>query len=116
MAKMAQFRYYSKDNPNNSYPSTDGEKSYTVFCGDVAFRAYAPIHQFGIQTLPGTKLFINQSQNPIIVGGTGVFEVDCDATTATINSFRIDQKSMETIDKLINGYLIIDIVYGSEED
>ena len=115
MAKMAQFRYYSENSPNNSYPSADNQ-SYTIFCADTAFRAYAPIHQFGIQTLPGTKIFINQSQNPIIIGGTGIFEVDCDATTATINSFRIDQNSMETINKLPNGYLIIDIVYGSEED
>lgn len=115
MAKMAQFRYYSDDNPNNSYPAVESE-NYSVFCADTAFRGYAPIHQFGIQTLPGTKIYINQSQNPIIIGGTGMLEIDCDATTATINTFRIDQSSMEIIRNLPNGYLVIDIVYGSEED
>ena len=84
MAKMAQFRYYSDDNPNNSYPAVESE-NYSVFCADTAFRGYAPIHQFGIQTLPGTKIYINQS-------------------------------SMEIIRNLPNGYLVIDIVYGSEED
>ena len=33
-----------------------------------------------------------------------------------LHSIRIDKDSMETINNLPNGYLIIDIVYGGEGD
>lgn len=111
MIRIAQLRYYSDGNENN-YPYS----SYEQFCTETSFKNYRPIHQFGVQTLPGTKLYLNQSQNPIIIGATGIFEIDCNNTTATLNSFRFEQSSMETIRDLSNGYLIIDLVYGDEEE
>ena len=111
MVRMAQFRYYKENNANN-FP----DSSYTFFCTEASFSNYKPIHQFGIQTLPGTKIYLNQSHNPIIIGSTGIFEIDCDNTTAILNSFRIAEESMITIRDNPGGYLIIDIVYGEEEE
>lgn len=112
MAKIAQFRYYQNGNPNN-YPT---DWVWDHFCADQSFRDFNPIHQLGIQTLPGTRVYINQSTNPVIIGGTGIFEINCDNTTAIISSLRFDQESMRTIADDPNAYLIVDIVYGSEED
>ena len=110
MLRLAQFRYYGNNNDNN-YPA---KSTMNFYCVDASFQAYKPIRQLGIQTLPGTKFYINQSQSPIIVGGTGIFEIDCTNTTAIINSIRFDKDSMTTINNLENGYLIIDILYGEE--
>lgn len=111
MTRIAQFRFYS-DGHENNYPF----KNYQNYCSSESFGYYRPIHQLGIQTLPGTKIYLNQSLNPIVIGGTGVYEIDCTGTGATITSFRVEQASMETINNLPNGYLIIDIVYGDKED
>ena len=40
-----------------------------------------PIVQLGIQTLPGTKFYLNNSIEPIIVGYTGIYELDLDNQT-----------------------------------
>jgi hypothetical protein len=51
-----------------------------------------------------------------VIGSTGIFEIDCQNTTANITTFRVAEDSMKTIDNLENGYLIIDIVYGEEKE
>ena len=109
---IKQFRFYNDTNINNA-PAVD---DYRFYCDDTSFRNFAPIYQFGIQTLPGTKVYLNQSTTPILIGATGVYELDLDGTTAILNSIRIDKDSMETINNLPNGYLFIDIVYGGEGD
>jgi hypothetical protein len=35
-----------------------------------------PIVQLGIQSVPGTKFYLNGSNNPIIIGNTGIYELD----------------------------------------
>lgn len=105
--KMKQFRYYSDSNVNN-YPDN---WSWATYCEASAFKPYSPITQLGIQTLPGTRLYINSSTIPIIVGSTGIFELDVSKTSASIASLRIEQTSMQKIRELDNGYLIIDIIY-----
>ena len=109
--KVTQFRYYAEDNPNN-YPKI----SWPNYCTQETFKPYSPVTQLGIQTLPGTKLYLNGSLEPIIIGGSGIFELDVTSTTAVISDFRIEQKSMEMIRDLPNGYLIIDLVYGERGD
>ena len=48
------------------------------------------------------------------MGVSGIFELDISNTSATINSLRIDQESMDLIRTLENGYLIIDIIYEEQ--
>lgn len=109
--QIKQFRFYNNDNPNNA-PVVANWKYY---CDDTSFRYFAPIYQLGIQTLPGTKIYLNQSTTPIIIGASGVYELDLDGTTAILNSIRVEPSSMETINNIENAFLIIDIVYGGEE-
>ena len=107
-SRMIQLRYYKEGSANN-YPS---DITWPEFCTQETFRKYNPITQLGIQALPGTRFYINSGINPIIIGGSGIFELDVTNTSASITSLRMDQKSMELIRDLETGYLIIDLVYG----
>lgn len=115
-SQIKQFRFYNYNetentqNPNNA-PQVS---SWRYYCDDSSFRNFAPIHQFGIQTLPGTKVYLNQSTTPIIIGATGVYELNLEGTTGILNSLRIDPVSMKAINDIDNAYLIIDIVYGGK--
>ena len=104
--RMKQFRYYSNGNDRNT-PFAELE-AYTK---EVSFSVYKPIQQLGIQTLPGTRFYINDSKEPIVIGQTGIYELDLRNTTAIITSLRFDKTSMEIINNVENGYLIVDIVY-----
>lgn len=110
--RITQFRYYSEDNPNN-YPI---DNSWASYCTQETFKKYSPIMQLGIQTLPGTRIYLNSGITPIIIGSTGVFELDVSNTSATITGLRVDQYDMELIKNLPNGYIIIDLVYGEQGD
>lgn len=104
--KIKQLRYYADDHPKNA-----GYQRSAQFCNETSFSYFAPIEQLGIQTLPGTKFYLNQSLDPIIIGSTGIYELDLRNTTAILSSLRFDAKSMEKIKDLDNGFLIIDLVY-----
>ena len=111
--KIKQMRFYRDKDPNN-VPGELIASNWKYYCDDTSFRYFAPIYQLGIQTLPGTKIYLNQSITPIIIGSSGVYELDLENTSGILNSLRIDPKSMQTINDLENGYLIIDLVYGGE--
>ena len=108
--RITQFRYYAEDNQNNQ----PLDLQWAAYCTQETFKKYSPILQLGIQTLPGTRLYLNSSTTPIIVGASGILELDVTNTSATITGLRIDQASMELIKNLSNGYLIIDLVYGDQ--
>lgn len=108
-SRVTQFRYYAEGNVNN-YP----ELSWPNYCTQETFKKFSPITQLGIQTLPGTRIFLNSSLEPIIIGTSGIFELDVSSTTAVITGLRVEQQSMELIRDLPNGYIIIDMVYGDQ--
>lgn len=108
---MTQFRYYADENNNNS-PNW----RWTQYCATESFKAYSPILSLGVQTLPGTKFFINDSLTPIIIGNSGIFELDVSNTSVSINNIRFDQQSMETISSKQNGYLLIDVIYEDQKE
>ena len=116
--KIKQLRYYAEpiydDQGNITNALAKKNAGYFLkadYCNETTFSQFAPIEQLGIQTLPGTKFYINQSLDPIIIGGTGIYELDLRNTTAILTSLRFDQDSMTTIANLDNGFLIIDLVY-----
>lgn len=107
MAKLIkQIRYYNNENLNNN-PS---KLSYRSLMSGTAFYSYTPIIQLGIQALPGTKFYLNGSGNPIIIGSTGIYELNVEGLTE-INSLQFDKSSLNTIDNNDNAYLIVDIIY-----
>lgn len=93
--------------------NTDGITMSDLISGD-AFKNHYPIIQLGIQSLPGLRFTINSNFDPIIIGATGIYELDLVDSSASITSLSFDKASLELINKNPDGYLIIDIVY--EED
>lgn len=107
---IKQFRFYGTDNENNTNAAS--------FFKDpgVGLNAYMPVVHIGVQTLPGTKIYLNDNLNPIIVGLTGIYELDLDNTTGLISKIRFDEQSINIINSIETAYLILDIVYETEED
>ena len=74
------------------------------------YTAHGGIEQLGIQAPPGTKFYINSSPDPVMVGGTGIYELNL-ANQIAITTFRFDQESIENIKKTSNLSLLIDMIY-----
>lgn len=117
MAKrVKQVRYYNNGSQNN-YPnsSSGGTVPYDRnLISGTAFSKYVPILQLGIQALPGTKFYLNGSNNPIIIGSTGIYELDLQGLTE-INSLQFDASSIALIQNNANAYLIVDMIYEDGE-
>lgn len=121
--RIGQIRFFGEDNvsfntkdQNAVYHLLDtntGVNSEGLSSGG-AFESYPRIIQLGIQSLPGTKFTLNSSNDPIIIGITGIYELDLTDTTSTITSLTFDKDSLLSISENPDGYLIIDFIY--EED
>lgn len=116
MRRIAQFRFRGSWLKNNelfisaeNYP-TDLQQDMLV-TGNI-FRDYGPVSQLGIQAPPGLRFYLNDSTHPIMVGETGIYELDLE-NVGRITTIRFDKSDLETFynpdyqaDKLL-----IDIVY-----
>lgn len=112
MAKQVkQFRFY-QHNSNKNYPQA--KVNYRNLVSGRLFQDYMPISQLGIQALPGTKFYLNGSNDPIIIGHTGIYELDLEGL-AEITALSFDAKSIEAINGNNNSFLIVDIIYEQEE-
>lgn len=115
MAKQVkQFRYYGDENRANNWPQ--GLSMRQLISGS-AFTSCIPILQLGIQALPGTEFYLNNpdDSNPIIIGNTGIYELDLSGLSEII-SLRFRQKSLQLISENKNAHLIIDIIYEDGEN
>ena len=118
--KIAQFRFFGDASSYNNVTSDAlythiGENTINIssetLSNGSALQDYAPIIQLGVQTLPGVKFYLNANQDPIIVGSSGIYELDLSDTSAVITSIKFDMPYLNLISKNPDGYLIIDIVY-----
>lgn len=107
---VKQFRYYNNNNEKNQ-PSD--LQSAQLVSGEI-FANYAPIVQLGVQGLPGTKFEVNTSPEPILIGSTGIYELDL-ANGVTISSLKFNSQSIENIQNNNSAYLIVDIIYDNQE-
>lgn len=109
---IRQLRYY-KEGDERNYPQNEKEGyiSMNQLINFNFFSQYMPITQIGIQTLPGTKFYLNDNTHnyPIIIGYTGIYELKLDGF-AEINSLSFDATSIDIINKTEDAYLIIDMV------
>lgn len=119
MAKAVhQFRFYSnsaKDLRNE--PSTDVFESIggaNGFVNGDVFKNYYPFYQLGIQTLPGTMFYLNGSEDPVIVGSTGIYELDM-SDGVEIYTLQFNSASLKVINDAFDGYVIIDILYDDRK-
>lgn len=120
--KIKQFRYYNDtNNLGKNSPSVitingaDVDVSYAHYVSGAVFGECFPVLQFGIQSLPGTKFYLNNGNDPIIIGSTGIYELDLEGQTE-ITQIQMDGGSMKTINDNDNAYLIIDIIYDNGEE
>lgn len=115
MAKyLKQFRYYGEGSSLNSPLGSINRKNLAT--GSIFFNSsnLTSIAALGIQTLPGVKFYLNDSVDSIIIGSTGVFELNL-ASNYEVTSLRFDTESLNLIGDASNGaYLIVDIVYNTE--
>ena len=109
--KVKQFRYYGENEKEKNSPSD--VKRFNFTDGSV-FANTLPILQLGIQTLPGTRFFLNGSSDPIIIGSTGIYELDLSGEVE-ISKLEFELESLKRINEMQNGYLIVDIIYEDEE-
>ena len=116
MAKVVkQYRFYNKNDTIRNQPSNVTKEQ---FVNGLVFESPScyPILQLGIQALPGTKFYINSGLEPIVVGFTGIYELDLDGQTEIVK-LTFNKTSMERIEENSNGYLIVDVLYddGAED-
>lgn len=112
---LMQFRYYGNQLENNNLSNIKYEElisgSHFISCRPNA----TSIASLGIQTLPGVKFYLNNSQiDPIIIGPSGIYELGIDENYE-ITGLQFDRKSIDSINANNGAYLIIDIVYNVEE-
>ena len=114
MAKyVGQLRYYG-NNSDKNYPK-DTLVSRATLSSGAAFYNTLPIVQLGVQTLPGMKIYINNHTDPIVVGQTGIYELNVDGFSY-ITDLKFDNATLNIINnQQSNTYLIVDYVYEKEE-
>lgn len=100
MKKMTQFRFYGNGSGKNSPLNL----TTTKLNNDNIFAEYGSISQMGIQAPPGTIFTLNESSAPIMVGKTGIYELDLE------NIGRIFSIKFNLADRW-SDTLIVDIVY-----
>lgn len=122
--RIKQFRYYNDtaDGVSRNQPAQvvgeDGgliDTTYQHYVSGLVFGNNFPVLQLGIQALPGTKFKLNNAVDPIIVGLTGIYELDLIGQTE-ITAIQFDADSMVNINNNHNAYLIVDIIYDDGKE
>ena len=119
--KIKQYSYYndSGDATTRNQPLflADGTTlvTYNHFVSGDVFGTCYPVLQLGIQALPGTKFYLNEAIDPIIIGTTGIYELDLEGKTE-ISKIQFEARSMKLIKENENAYLIVDIIYDDGEE
>ena len=106
---LMQFRYFG-DGHEENFPLTATAEDFQS--GEV-FYDYLPITQLGIQTLPGVKFYLNDSTDPVVINGSGIYDLMADGTLK-ITKLQFDSDGLQRITDSLNSYLIVDILYGKE--
>ena len=105
MKLIKQFRYYGEGDTRN-YPA-NLNKNDLVY--NYIFAGHGSITQLGIQGRPNTTVFLNGQDFPIIIGETGIYEIDLQ-NYGQIYSIRFTSESLDDYDLGIDR-LLIDIIY-----
>ena len=108
MKKIMQFRYYNYNNPKNYPKYSDYDQILTR--GNI-FSDYKLVSHLGIQGPPGLKFYLNNSNNSISIGKTGIYELDLEHL-GRIFSIRFDANDLKAlVSDQDDVRLLIDIVY-----
>jgi hypothetical protein len=113
--KVKQYRYYNEPSAAGITQNQPTSSKRSDFVSGSVFGDNFPVLQLGIQALPGTKFYLNDGVDPIIIGSTGIYELDLSEETE-ISAISFDADSMKLISENNNAYLIVDIIYDNGED
>jgi hypothetical protein len=112
MAKIMQFRYYQDKDEYNNPATLSGDD---LASGNL-FRNYGLVSSLGIQGPPGLKFYLNDGEYPIVIGNTGIYQLDLSGSSRIV-SIKFpglgkmgDQAQKDLLSN--ERKLIIDIVYG----
>lgn len=108
--KVQQIRYYGDSEVDKAKNQPVGLTGNKLRSGSV-FSQYTPMKQIGIQSMPGVKFYLNNSTEPIVIGSTGIYELNVEnMTEITVLSF--DTTSINMINETPStSYIIVDILY-----
>ena len=111
--QIMQFRLYNVTEKNGVITSDNRNQPNNISLANLQngeiFTNYLPITQLGIQTLPGTRFRLNNATTPIIVGSTGIYELDLEGLSE-ITALAFERDSLDRINEAENAYLIIDAI------
>lgn len=110
MRIVKQIRYFKDGETGKNYPSDiDGAKlsSGAAFSMD----GYS-IVQLGIQTLPGVQFTLNGGTSSMVVGQTGIYEIEL-SDSVRITQLQFYGSSLSLISSNEGAYLIVDLIYES---
>lgn len=110
MAKRIKQFYFKSDSNASNRPSATKEE----YVEGTVFDSVFPISQLGIQGLPGTEFYLNGNINPIVIGASGVYDLDI-KNGARVTDLGFSKRSMDRINESGSGYLIVDVLYGEED-
>lgn len=109
--QIKQIRYYSEGDSRNN---PENLSLFQLVEGS-AFGNYMPVTRLSIQTTPGIKFYLNNGLNPVIIGFTGIYELDIN-NLAEITSLRFDHTTVSSLNESKDTYLFVDMVYDEEEE
>ena len=108
--KVQQIRYYG-DHKSDSDKNQPAKLTGNRLRSGSIFSQYTPMKQIGIQTMPGVKFYLNNSIEPIIIGSTGIYELNVENLTE-ITALSFDTASINMINETPStSYIIVDILY-----
>lgn len=110
MAQVKQIRFYGYNSPLN-YPS--GITYNELVNGQAFLNSEEKAQKVGIQAPPGTKFLIGgglHQGNYIVVGSTGIYEIDLTNMGITIDSIQLYGTSLDQINMNNSSSLIVDII------
>lgn len=114
MKKIAQFVFYGpeKNKVPENVPSDFDKWKYNLLSG------YSLVSHLGVQGEPGIVFYLNNNNDPISIGATGIYEIDLEGL-GYITALKFDYNILtEKYNNHINPYhrLIVDIVYEGAND
>ena len=116
--EVKQFRYYNSTSDKNvpALSTYQDEPTKNPWINNL-LEGYDSVIKLGIQTLPGTKFWLNNNitGTGIIVDHTGVYELDLRNIATIINGLTFDATSLAIIDAVDNASIIVDILYNNVE-
>lgn len=109
---IQQYRFFNYNSKENYGFSNEDIKNQQEL-NNIMLLSDKKIYQIGIQSLPGTKIYFNNSEQAIIIGNNGYFEISANSNVL-ISQISIAKTSLDLIDQNPAAILIIDTIEGKD--